>query len=231
MKDFIKSSAKVLVDYLISLLIFVVFIYVFISIAGDKHYNTYLPFYCMFIFIMAVFIVYSDMKRLAEKEKKPQYDLHPYPAKGFIYGLVGFSPIILLEIVSVILVLENSFAERIKHLLINTLMGSTYFIIRFAGEAVWGYVLASLAIPVIAFLGYLAGHYGFEIKGKKKQRIAEERATFTKSPWNPTNKANKSNNGKKKISKKTGNKPGTTAAANKTNKPAKPKEPENQKPL
>jgi hypothetical protein len=214
MKDLVKNSVKVLIDYSMALLIFVVFIYVYISISGEKYYNTYLPLYCLVMFVLAALIIYSDMKKLAQKEKRPQYELNPYPLKGLVYGLLGFSPIILLEVVGAIIVLPTEFAERIKHLLINTLMGPPYFIIRLTGEAVWGYALASLTIPVLAMLGYLAGFYGIELSRKKKKQLAQPASTFAKSPWNPSN-----NTGR------------PAGSANGTAKPRKPKAPESQKPM
>ena len=44
MKNYIRNSLKVLLGYCISLLVFVVFIYVFLSLAKD-HTSQLLPFY------------------------------------------------------------------------------------------------------------------------------------------------------------------------------------------
>jgi len=199
--NYIKNGLKVLFGYCISLLVFGIFIYVFISLAKDNM-SMLLPFYSLLFFLMVFAIIYTDMKKLAEKEKKPQYDLHPYPLKGLIYGIIGFSPIILLEIVSVFLVFGDQMAERIKHLAINTLMGPLYFIIRLASGLPIGYILASLVVPLIALLGYLAGFYGFSITKhiKKDKQGSATQATFKKSPWNPTNKASSSPVKKKKKS-------------------------------
>ena len=199
--NYIKNGLKVLFGYCISLLVFGIFIYVFISLAKDNM-SMLLPFYSLLFFLMVFAIIYTDMKKLAEKEKKPQYDLHPYPLKGLIYGIIGFSPIIVLEIVSVFLVFGDQVAERIKHLAINTLMGPLYFIIRLASEQPIGYILASLTVPLIALLGYLAGFYGFSITKhiKKEKQSNASQAAFKKSPWNPTNKASSSPVRKKKKS-------------------------------
>ncbi len=188
--SYIKSGLKVLFGYCISLLVFGIFIYVFLSLAKDNT-NALLPFYSLLFFLMAFAIVYTDMKKLAEKEKKPQYDLHPYPLKGLIYGLIGFAPVMLLEIISVFIVFGDQVADRIKHLALNTLMGPLYFIIRAAGGQPIGYILASLVIPLIALLGYLAGYYGFNLTKhlKKEDPGKASQPAFKKSPWNPTNKA------------------------------------------
>ncbi|NJD01128.1 MAG: hypothetical protein FIA99_00665 [Ruminiclostridium sp.] len=197
----IKNGLKVLFDYGISLLVFGIFIFVFLSLAKDNM-NKLLPFYSLLFFLMAFSIIYTDMKKLAETEKKPQYNLNPYPVKGLIYGLIGFSPIVILEIVSVFIVFSDQLAERFKHLTINTLMGPLYFIIRGAGEQPIGYILASLTVPFIALLGYLAGYYGFNITKyfKKEEQSKTTQKAFKKSPWNPTNKATSTPVKKKKKS-------------------------------
>lgn len=202
MNNYIKNGFKVLVDYLIALLIFVIFIYVFISLAGNQ-FITYLPLYSILVFTFGVLIVYSDMKGVALKEKKPQYELKPYPLKGAVYGLLGFVPIAVLEIISVMLVFSNEGYERIKHVSLNVLMGPVYFMIRLAGEAPWGYALASLLIPLIAMIGYISGFYGFEFNKKKKEQYAAQAAAFKKSPWNPSNNIKGKPGGKKKTKSST----------------------------
>lgn len=189
MKGYIKNGLKVLVGYGITLLIFGIFIYVFLSLAKDNVAKL-LPLYSLFLFLLGFAIVYSDMKRLAEKEKKPQYDLNPYPLKGLVYGLVGFAPVALLELVSVFLVFENQFAARIEEIALNTLMGPLFFIIKAFDESFIGYAIATIVFPIISMLGYLAGIYGFSIKKytKKGEKALSDKQVFTKSPWNPTNR-------------------------------------------
>ena len=188
--NYIKNSFKVLFGYLVSLLVFAIFIYVFISLAKDN-ISMLLPYYSLLFFFMAFAIVYTDMKKLAEKEKKPQYNFDPYPLKGLVYGFIGFLPVILIVVVSFFVTFGNQFADHLKHLAINTLMGPLFFIIRIASEAPLGYIAACLVIPVIAMLGYLAGFYGFNVTGylKKKDNSKTAQPTFRKSPWNPTNKS------------------------------------------
>jgi hypothetical protein len=198
-KDYIKNGFKVFVGYGITLIVFGVFIYVFLSLAKNNS-GQLLPYYSLLMFLMAFAIIYSDMRRLAEKEKKPQYDLHPYPLKGFVYGILGFSPIALLEIISIFLVFESQFANRIRELAVNTLMGPLFFIVKAFNEKPLGYILASLAIPIIAMFGYLAGLYGFSFSKylKKSKKAQVDKQTFSKSPWNPTNKVSQAPVKKKK---------------------------------
>lgn len=197
MKNYVRNGVKVLVDYLIALLIFVILIYIFISLAGNK-FITYMPAYSLLIFAFGAFIVYADMKTVAAKEKKPQYELNPYPLKGLVYGLLGFAPIALLELVSVFIRFSAGEYDRLEHVVLNVLMGPLYFMIRLFGEAPLGYVLASLLVPILAMIGYLSGYYGFEINKKKKEQYASQQAAFKKSPWNPSNTVKGKSNGKKK---------------------------------
>ena len=197
MSKYIRNGAKVLFDYSIALVVFMIFIYIFMIIAKEK-FNELLPIYCIGIFIITFYIIYLDMKNLATKEKKPQYEEKSYPMKGFVYGVIGFFPFALLESISVLIIFKDQFGDRIKHVFINILMGPLYFIIRFLGESPLSYILASLVIPLVAMLGYLAGYYGLEMSKLKKKANKPVAAKFTKSPWNPTNKATVKSTARKK---------------------------------
>lgn len=187
MKDYVKGGLKVFGSYAIADLFFLVFLYTFIAISKDN-FSNWLPYYSFVIFLFLFLLLYSDIKRLALKEIKPQYDLNPYPLKGLVYGLVGFLPIILLELVYPLIVFNDPALNRIKELLLNSVMGPVFFILRLGNKSVLSYILASLAIPFITMLGYLAGFHNFELKkriGKADPKIKVEQ-TFKKSPWNPS---------------------------------------------
>jgi len=197
MKQYIKAGGKILYDYAMALIVFVVFMYPFLAFTKDKFY-TWLPLYSIIIFLFAFYIIYGEMKVLAIKEKRPQYDLHPYPMKGLLYGIFAIIPIATISGTLSLLRLESGIADRIRHVAINTLLGPVYFIIRWMKESFVGYVIAILVIPVLAMLGYLAGYYEIDIYRsvfKKKNTVQEKK--FTKSPWNPTIAQNEKT-GKKK---------------------------------
>jgi len=197
MKNYVKNGAKVLFDYAIVLIIFGILIYVLLIITKDS-FNNWLPYYSLLLFLVAFLLIYTDMKSLALKEKKPQYDLHPYPFKGLVYGLIGVIPIALIVAVAAGIHLENDIAQHLKHVAINAFLGPMYFIIRWLNEAPVGYIAAIILLPLIAMLGYLAGYYGINIMEKiKKKKVVPEKA-FTKSPWNPTNASGISKGKKKK---------------------------------
>lgn len=116
------------------------------------------------MFLLMFAIVYSDMHKFSQKEKRPQYNLNPYPLKGFVLGLLGFSPYILMEVIYLFIKFDDSIANRIRDLALNTLLGPMYSILKIGHESVLSYVIASSVVIVIAGLGYMAGFYGFVLK-------------------------------------------------------------------
>lgn len=201
MKNYIRNSAKILYDYAIVLIMFAIFMYVFMSLTKEN-FNQWLPVYSFLLFLFAFFIIYSDMKSLAMKEKKPQYELNPYPLKGLVYGLIGTIPVALAVIVAALIHLGSVDVERIKHLAINTFLGPMYFIIRWLNETPIGYMAAILVLPLIAMLGYLAGYYGINIMSKLSKKKVIPEKIFTKSPWNPSSGSGKGSGKKKNKAKK-----------------------------
>ncbi len=197
MKEYIKSGARVLFNYTMTLVVFFIFIYPFMSVTGDK-FNNWLPLYCFVAFAFIALLTYSDMKELAIKEKKPQYELEPKPWKGLVIGSMGILPVALVVSVLSLLRFEASYAERIKHLAINSLLGPEYFIIRWLNESIVGYIAAILTIPVVAAAGYLMGYFGIDIIKKLKKKEDVQEKAFKKSPWNPTANENKTTKKKKK---------------------------------
>lgn len=197
MKDYVKNGVKVLFNYAIALVVFVIFIYVLLSVTKDK-FNEWLPVYSILLFLFAFLIIYTDMKSLAVKEKKPQYDLNPYPLKGLVYGLIGIIPIALIVAVASWIHLGDDIAQHIKHVAINTFLGPMYFLIRWLDETPAGYIAAILLLPLIAMLGYLAGYYGINIMEKIKRKKVVPEKGFTKSPWNPSSASGKGTGKKKK---------------------------------
>ena len=177
MKEYIKNGSKVLFDYVTSLILFVVFLYVFMSLAKDN-FGVLLPYYSLLLFLFA------------------------YPLKGLVYGLLGIVPIALPVAVAALIHLGDDISEHIKELAINTFLGPVFFMAKWFDESVLGYIAAILLIPLISTLGYLAGYYGIEIMGKLKKKKALPEKGFAKSPWNPSNIPDKASAKKKKHVKK-----------------------------
>ncbi len=169
MLNHIKGGLKVFYDYCISLILFIIFLYPFLSFTKEN-FLKWLPLFSLFIFLLMALITYSDMKALAFKEKRPQYSetMMPYPWKGIVLGLIGFVPFIIIEIVLFSFTF-GEVLEVLKPALIKGLLGPIYFFISIADNGALGYIIANLAIPVISLLGYLAGHYDYDLGVKFKK--------------------------------------------------------------
>lgn len=200
MKQLIKVGARLLYDYAIILIVFIVFLYPFIGLTGES-FPKWLPLYSLLLFVLLFLIIYNDMKTLAKKEVKPQYEMNPYPLKGLLHGLISIVPTSIIAFVLSLLHFEDQIADRLRELAIDGLFGPVYFIVAWMNKSIPAYITAILVIPVVAMLGYLAGYYGINIMEKilKKDDTVQEKP-FTKSPWNPT--LEQKHSGKKKKKKK-----------------------------
>lgn len=166
LKEYLKGALKVVINYAISLLLFALF---FLTL------YKYLFVYSIIIFLLMFSIMYSDLWKLAAKEKRPQYNISNYPLKGLVYGCIGFVPFVLIALVIPYIPLELPMADmdRLKHVAVNTVLSPLFWVIKLGGEQTYAYVISYFIVPVISMLGYMAGHYGFELGtflrgGKKK---------------------------------------------------------------
>ncbi|MGI6777782.1 MAG: hypothetical protein ACOX7R_07090 [Acetivibrionales bacterium] len=172
--NYLKSGAKVFGNYLISLVFFIVFLYPFIVITGER-FSNWLPIYSILIFIPMFSMLFSNLNSLAKKEKRSENPLKVYPLKGLIIGLIGFSPVILLEIIYPLIVLNNPTANRLKELALKTILGPVFFILRFTGTNAVSYAIASLVVPAIAMLGYITGFYDIRLNEVFRKKIAKDK--------------------------------------------------------
>lgn len=190
MKYFVRKALKTSVDYAIVLVIYVIFLYTFVAITGDKFYN-WLPVYSVVNFLLLFLILYNDYKMLAMKERKPQYNLNPYRLKGFYMGVLGFLPVVIAVTVLFSIRFEDELAARLAELVAKGFLGPVYFILRAGGETFLTYAGAMFTVPAIAALGYLAGYHNFSIRnlfGKKKETTSSVDKAYEPSPWNPAAK-------------------------------------------
>ena len=126
------------------------------------------------------------MKRFAAKEKQPQHNLSPHPLKGLAYGIIGFAPVIILELLYPFIALNNEILSRLKELVPKFIMGPLYFLIKLVGSTTAAYIIASLVVPVVSMLSYMAEYYGFEIGKYLRKTPRNDGKKFEKSPWNPS---------------------------------------------
>jgi hypothetical protein len=125
-------------------------------------------------------IIYADLKQLAMKEKRPQYNLKPYPLKGLVLGLIGFSPFIILTLVYPLINFNNEIYDNVKRLIFNAILGPVYFIAKMGKGSYAAYIVASLVVPIISMLSYMAGYYGFNFPKLKK--FDKNKKTGNKTP-------------------------------------------------
>ncbi|MCX7842235.1 MAG: hypothetical protein N2489_04075 [Clostridia bacterium] len=163
MRNELKSSLKVFTGYLVSLILFVLFIPSILSF-GKDNLGPWIFGYSLVIFILMCNIIFADMKKLGDKERRPEYNLKPYPLKGLVVGFMGFLPFILLQIAYPFIKfnLGPIDIERLKHVALNTLMGPLYWFIKLGNESAWAYAAAASIVPLIAMAGYMAGIWRFE---------------------------------------------------------------------
>ena len=159
----------------------------------DKEtFLAWLPWYSLLLFIFLFYVVYIDLKELAAREKKPVYNMHPYPLKGLVYGLIGAVPLAAVVAVLKFLVsFQDEIAENIKRVVVNGFLGPLLFVVKWGNDTDLAYFVSILLIPVITMLGYLAGFYGINVKEKIFGKKPVPEKGFTKSPWNPTLNENK----------------------------------------
>ncbi|NLG88263.1 MAG: hypothetical protein GX494_03460 [Clostridiaceae bacterium] len=181
----IKRALRVTGDYFVSLIIFAVFSSVVFGIAKEN-IEKGIYIFSIVIFLIMFSLIYTNMSDIAFREKRPQYNLNPPPYKGFLYGLIGTVPIFIIQLLyyfaDVVLFIPKEYLT-IKRRVLQAFTGPLYWLAKLISHDTWAYHVVLLVIPVIAGLGYLAGHYEFyitkklkifnKIKGKneKKQKI------------------------------------------------------------
>lgn len=162
----IKRGLKITGDYLTVLLIFGVFSSIALSIfKNDLEKGIFI--FSIIMFLLMFLMMYSNMRDMAFREKRPQYNINPPPYKGFLYGTIGVLPILLVQLLYYIISVPEGYLT-IKRRVLQALAGPLYWIAKLISNEVWAYHLVLLIIPVIAGLGYMAGFHDFYIMRKIK---------------------------------------------------------------
>ncbi len=168
---FIKTAFKVFTDYIITVFLFCVFLISLLLIANQDTARPILIGYSLVWFIMLMMMVYSKMKRVAQKEVIPQYELNPYSLKGFVYGLVAMIPNFIVAVLNAVLVFPSETFNARRLLAVKLFFGPLHSFIELTGDTVYSFFIVCLIVPIIACTGYLAGYYGIypfaKMLGKK----------------------------------------------------------------
>jgi len=173
----VKRGLKVTVDYIVSLIIFGVFSSIIFSLFKEN-IETGITIFSVIIFLIMFAMMYTNMSDIAFREKRPQYNINPPPYKGFIYGVIGTLPILLVQLVYYVVSVPEELLT-LKRRVLQAFTAPLYWLAKLISHDEWAYHAVLLVIPVIAGLGYMAGYYGFYItkklkifeKLKKKQNV------------------------------------------------------------
>jgi len=187
MKRYIKNGLRVLGDYGLMLLIFVVFLYV-ILVLGSNNLKIALMIYSICVGLLLCLMLNSDMHKLASKEKKPQNGIKSRSYDGFFFGLIGVVPIVVIEVLSVFLTFQDQAVEKIKHYILQIFMGPVYFIVKSGSNTFWGYFTATLFIIVISGFTYLLGYreiYIAKILGIERKPVQPQSKSNQKKGFDP----------------------------------------------
>lgn len=160
-KYFIKTALKILIDYITTLFLFCIFSISVLVIAKQDTARTWWILYSLVWFVMLMMMVYSSMKQIAQKEVIPQYDLHPFPLKGFLYGLTAMIPHFIVALLNQLLVFQNEIASSRKLLTVKIFFGPLHAFVELTGDTPLSFYLVCFVIPIIAGAGYMAGYFGF----------------------------------------------------------------------
>ena len=174
MKDFIKRSLKTTISYGAGVFLFTFFLIAPISMENNR--NTWIAVYSFVFFVFTCIFLYKQMWKAGEVEKRENNDINPVWYKGLLYGFAGFSPFFLLEILYFIIYpgMADTVGANIFHAVFRCGFGPMYFIIRMLGYSWYSYLLSSLIMPIIAFVGFFFGSGGKSISSLINERRKEE---------------------------------------------------------
>lgn len=176
----VKRGLKITWDYFAALLIFGVFSSIALSIYKDNLEKGILIF-SILIFLIMFSMIYTGMSDTAIREKRPQYNINPPPYKGFIYGIIGILPLLVIQLFYYVINVPEELLT-LKRRILQAFSSPVYWLAQLISADAWAYHLVLLVIPVIAGLGYLAGYNEFYILKRlkiftKRKQIPNKRQT------------------------------------------------------
>lgn len=174
----ILRGLKVTSNYIMALILFVIFTMPIISIAQDS-LQTVMSAFSFLIFLFMFYIIYVDMRVVAFKEKRPQYNINPSKFKGFFYGLIGMIPLVLIQSILLSLRFPEDL-QVLKRKLYQGFAGPFYWLSRLLGDEPVHYILSFLVVIIIAGLGYYAGHKEFYLVSYIRQKLGIKKRAHNK---------------------------------------------------
>jgi len=162
----IKRGLRITVDYVVALVIFGVFSSIIFSLFKNN-IETGILIFSVLVFLIMAAMMYTDMRDTAFREKRPQYNINPPPYKGFMYGVIGTLPVLLIQLVYYLVSVPEEL-QIFKRRVLQAFTSPLYWLARILSHDEWAYHAVLVIIPGIAGLGYLAGFYNFYILKKLK---------------------------------------------------------------
>ena len=174
MKTFIKRSLKTTISYGAGVFLFTFFLIAPISMENNR--NTWIAVYSFVFFIFTCIFLYKQMWKVGEIETRECDGGKPEWFRGLLYGLAGFAPFLVLEILyfSIYPNIPVSVGANIFHAVFRCGFGPMYFIIRFLGYKWYAFVISSVIMPLIAFAGFFFGSGGKGLSSYINERRKEE---------------------------------------------------------
>ncbi|HOQ74962.1 MAG TPA: hypothetical protein PK369_00160 [Thermoclostridium sp.] len=170
----IKRSLRVTSGYITAFLIMCA---LSASVFGLARENTpqAMPWLSFATFLVLFFAVYNEMRSLAVKESRPQYNINPSKFKGLLYGALGVIPILLVQLIIIAIRVTEPYAV-FRRRIFQLVSGPLYWLARILGNEIWHYFLAVASIIIIAFLGYFAGHKKFYITAWLRETLGTKKS-------------------------------------------------------
>lgn len=155
----IKRGLKVTIDYLLILVLFFIFSSIALGFVKDEASGVMFVL-SVIVFLILFYTVYVDMRIMAFKEKRPQYEINPSPFKGLLYGAIGSVPLVVIQVIIMLIKVPEEWATFQKRLY-QSLGSPLYWLSRTFGNAPIHYLLSFVAVVLIAGIGYYAGYKEF----------------------------------------------------------------------
>lgn len=170
----IKRGLKVTGSYVMALVIFIVLAFTVFA-WGKESTPVVMPYFSAFIFLILMVSAYAEMRTVGLKENRPQYNINPPPYKGILYGIIGCVPILLVQVVLMIIRLPEEYGPEFQRRLLQLASGPLYWIAKLLGNTKPMYLVSLISVIIIAFAGYIAGHYNFSVMIWIKQKLGTKK--------------------------------------------------------
>lgn len=165
----IGRGLKISTSYAISLILFGILVMPILSIAKDNTPQI-MPFFSFLLFWVLFYLVYIEMRVLAFKEKRPQYNINPSPYKGIFYGVIGILPLVIIELILILVKVPKDYTQLMGRIY-QGFAAPLYWFAKLIGNAPIHYVLSFVLVIVAAFLGYFAGHKDFMLVSVLRKKL------------------------------------------------------------